>query len=345
MRAGGRPYAVLGPVLALILALALAACATTTKIADTSTGNPAGKTPPPVVLHDVSGIPKASLKTFAELLGASAGQRDIGIVEGDFAAGTYVLTGRFEATRQASAVTVTFALELQDDLGAAIETITGEEQAGPAAGKDPWKAVTPDVLQRIADRAAAAMASRLSQLGFATRVTSLVLPPAHTFIAAGPGAEKELDLETLYGPGAVEPVTTASMEPAPPAAAKGAEKGRVEIKAVAVPRVKGLPGSGNAELTEAMRWALKAAGWPVVNASRPDALTVQGLVVVGPPEGGAQRVSLRWTVTTPKGAVLGDVKQANTVPAGSLDQGLGGNAEAVAQAAAGGIFDIVKAYR
>ena len=62
-------------------------------------------------------------------------------------------------------------------------------------------------------------------------------------------------------------------------------------------------------------------------------------------KGGAQRVSVRWTVATPKGAVLGEVKQANEVPAGSLDLGLGGNAKAVADAAASGIFDIVKAYR
>ena len=56
-------------------------------------------------------------------------------------------------------------------------------------------------------------------------------------------------------------------------------------------------------------------------------------------------VSLSWVVKSPTGKVLGDVKQANDVPAGSLDEGWGGAATAVAEAAASGIFDVVKRYR
>jgi hypothetical protein len=58
-----------------------------------------------------------------------------------------------------------------------------------------------------------------------------------------------------------------------------------------------------------------------------------------------QSVSLRWLVKSPTGKVLGDVKQANDIPAGSLDGGWGGAATAVAEAAATGIFDVVKRYR
>jgi hypothetical protein len=56
-------------------------------------------------------------------------------------------------------------------------------------------------------------------------------------------------------------------------------------------------------------------------------------------------VSLSWLVKSPTGKVLGDVKQANDIPAGSLDGGWGGAATAVAEAAATGIFDVVKRYR
>jgi hypothetical protein len=62
-------------------------------------------------------------------------------------------------------------------------------------------------------------------------------------------------------------------------------------------------------------------------------------------KGEAQSVSLRWEVKSPDGKTLGDVKQANDVPLGSLDQGWGPAALAVAEAAATGIFDIVKRYR
>jgi hypothetical protein len=50
-------------------------------------------------------------------------------------------------------------------------------------------------------------------------------------------------------------------------------------------------------------------------------------------------------VKSPDGKTLGDVKQANDVPLGSLDQGWGPAAAAVAEAAATGIFDLVKRYR
>ena len=62
-------------------------------------------------------------------------------------------------------------------------------------------------------------------------------------------------------------------------------------------------------------------------------------------KGEGQTVSVRWEVKSPDGKTLGDVKQANDVPLGSLDQGWGPAASAVAEAAATGIFDIVKRYR
>jgi hypothetical protein len=129
--------------------------------------------------------------------------------------------------------------------------------------------------------------------------------------------------------------------PEPPPSADGT----ADIKVVAVVPVEGAPGSGNDELTEAMRRTLRGAGWPVVEAPRSDALTIRGKVELTKPEGGSQRVEVHWLVVTPKGAPLGDVKQANSVPAGSLDQSWGPAAVAVAQAAAGGIFDVIKKYR
>ena len=42
---------------------------------------------------------------------------------------------------------------------------------------------------------------------------------------------------------------------------------------------------------------------------------------------------------------LGDIKQANNVPAGSLDAGWGENAGFVAEAAATGIFDLINKFR
>jgi hypothetical protein len=96
--------------------------------------------------------------------------------------------------------------------------------------------------------------------------------------------------------------------------------------------------------SDALARELSAAGWPVVSKPQPDALTIVGRVKVAT-KGETQSVSLRWEVKSPGGKTLGDVKQANDVPLGSLDQGWGPAAIAVAEAAATGIFDIVKRYR
>ena len=69
-----------------------------------------------------------------------------------------------------------------------------------------------------------------------------------------------------------------------------------EIVAVAVPPVKGAPGDGNIELTEAMRDVLEGAGWPVESRSGPDTLTVSGKVEVGKNYQGKQPVRLAWVV-------------------------------------------------
>ncbi len=114
------------------------------------------------------------------------------------------------------------------------------------------------------------------------------------------------------------------------------------IRAVAVPQVKGAPGSGNKELTAAMRDVLRNAGWPVRAKPGDDTLTVRGRVKVGQKKKGKQPITLAWVVSDPAGDVLGTVKQANRVPAGSIDQGFGPNAKHVAQAAAPGIFNLVK---
>jgi hypothetical protein len=94
-----------------------------------------------------------------------------------------------------------------------------------------------------------------------------------------------------------------------------------------------------------MREALISAGWPVVSKPRGDALTISGKVDVGPRDGASQKVALAWKVSSPDGRVLGTIAQANNIPAGSLDSGWGDTAVYAAQAAATGIFELVRKLR
>jgi hypothetical protein len=158
-------------------------------------------------------------------------------------------------------------------------------------------------------------------------------------VAAGPGASKDIDLETLNGPGKGK--DTAAADDTPSVTADG----RLVIKAVAVVPVKGAKGKGNDELTRAMRRSLATAGWTVLNAPSKNALTIAGRVEMEEPSGNMQKVSLQWEVEAPDGKKLGDVNQANNVQAGSLDAGWGEIAGFAVEAAASGIFELINKFR
>ena len=183
-----------------------------------------------------------------------------------------------------------------------------------------------------------------------------VNPPWDALVQAAPGAENELDLETLNGPqqAAVTPPPDAEPQALPeiaipPAVAAKPKpppaKDAVTIRYVAVPMVKGASGSGNAELTGAMRQVLADAGWPVLEKPQADAILIIGRVSMAKPSGDNQLVKLTWTAETPKGKRLGEIAQENSVPAGSLDNLWGENAGYAAEAAAEGIFKLIQQFR
>jgi hypothetical protein len=400
-------------VLLAVFAVLLTACSAGSILTDSgpaSGANPKGKTVPPVTYQQIAGIPPDKLTVFKQSLATAGGQHDIGFVEGNLKSGAFSIGGSLRAIPGNAGVRVVYEWQFRDADGVLIDTLTGEDNAGVYSGPDPWGAVTPDVLDRVARRTADLMAQRLSAMGYAARLSSLTAPPAELFARAGPTAGRQIDFETLHGPGLAEIGTTqlanadevvehedikpwvaevspipgeelmpqitvsddgraapppatddtgettlAAAEPAEPPAAKPvkqatavpatAKPGQQAIRAVAVVPVKGSPGGGDDELTTAMRKTLSEAGWPVVSKPQADALTIEGRVKLASKDDKTQSVSLRWLIKSPTGKVLGDVKQANDVPAGSLDQGWGAAATAVAEAAATGIFDVVKRYR
>ncbi len=320
-------------VLMMVLGLVIAACSggkDPFEKGGPSDPQPKGKTPPAVALYALRGMPPAIVADFKTVFAVSAGQRDIGIVEGDLIGGNFGIELTFDATPDAGGSRITFQSTLRNEKRAPVDQASGEEFA---AGANGWEGVGADTLQKIADKLAVHLATKLAAMGYATRVSALVNPPGDTFALAGPNASKELDYETLNGPGAIDPAELAELPPPDAmvpatgavepeqqlAAAEPEEKAEpaenaVVIRAVAVLPVKGAPGSGNDELTRAMRETLAKAGWPVLKAPRKDALTITGRVVLADPSGKSQQVKLSWVVSHPEGTTLGDIKQANAVP-------------------------------
>jgi hypothetical protein len=357
----------LAALAAFFVALALAACGSGNKTLENGAGGvpgPKGKTVPPISLVALDGIPETKAQVLKDALAEAGGNRDMAIVEGGIDQNALRLSGNFSVLPSAGGTNVSHSWTLADAAGAVLATHAGQEQAPPATGADPWSGVTPAVLQRIAADVTRSLAQRLSELGYATQI-GMALPPTEGWQTASAEDAKKIDEETLNGPGyaSTSTATVASTgTPTPPQTASISESPKTSppkpkkkteqpnkkaqaIRAVAVLPVSGAPGSGNGELTGALRKVLKGAGWPVVNAPRSDALTISGAVKILPPQGSSQKVVLAWTVRSPDGRVLGTIKQANNVPAGSLDGGWGDNADQAAQAAAIGIFNLVKKLR
>jgi hypothetical protein len=362
----------------LFLAVVLAACGGGGKTLDSGGGGvpgPKGKSVPPISLMALNGVPNTKAQVLKDALAEAGGNRDMAIVDGaNFDQGSLGLTGNFTVLPAGEGTTISHSWSLVDKAGTTLASYSGQEQAPAATGGDPWSGVTPAVLQRIAQEVTRNLAQRLSELGYATQV-GITLPPVDGWRFASAEDGKKLDEETLYGPNfaaraklehpSPTPVTTASiakLDPTPKVAAEVARPAEPEsvepqkvakkpagkaqaIRAVAVLPVSGAPGSGNGELTGALRKVLMGAGWPVVHKAQADALTIAGAVKVMPAEGETQKVALAWTVKAPDGRVLGTIKQANDVPKGSLDKGWGEGADQAAQAAAIGIFNLVKKLR
>jgi hypothetical protein len=164
------------------------------------TPGPSGKTVPPIALLDVTGMPPTTLSQFKDALAVAAGKRDMAIIDSRLDNTTLTLTGHFTIVPEAGAVKLDYNWTLTDPAGAVLHTISAEETAPGSPSGDPWLQITPPVLQRIAAYTAESLSSRLSQLGYATEVGGIP-PPLETYAKAGPDADKDIDFETLYGPG------------------------------------------------------------------------------------------------------------------------------------------------
>ncbi|MDH3239250.1 MAG: hypothetical protein OEO83_01145 [Alphaproteobacteria bacterium] len=116
------------------------------------------------------------------------------------------------------------------------------------------------------------------------------------------------------------------------------------LRPVAVRDITGAPGDGRVSLRRSLAFELRKLGFPVTESreSGTDAVVVSGTVKVGRSPEGGDRVEIAWTVADPAGRMLGSVKQANTVEAGSLQRSWGVTAALAARAAAPGIARILR---
>lgn len=310
-----------GVLLGLVTAGLLAGCGTLVrpfgKGADTVSGTLLYN-PPPVAIVTLDGPPGSVADRIAAYVASEAARRGFEVVRKPPTKHAFRVEGTLSAAKSAKGVAVAYVWDVTDAIGAAHHRIAGEEiVAGPAKGK-PWKAVDDAAMLRIGQYTAEGLAGFLGRRGY--NVRNIALPPPAS-IAAGPA------------------VAGTPQQPAH-TQAKAPETGTV-VAEVAVPAVSGSdPGSGKS-LAAAMQAALARHGVRLAPAPGPGTLKVAGSVSVGPSRSGQQPVSIVWKVLDRKDELVGDVKQNNNVPVGTLDGGWAPVAKLIADAAAEGVVKLL----
>ncbi|MCZ6603919.1 MAG: hypothetical protein O7A03_02110 [Alphaproteobacteria bacterium] len=110
---------------------------------------------------------------------------------------------------------------------------------------------------------------------------------------------------------------------------------------VYVDLVDGAPGTGNLELTQAMRFALAELGGIAVVTQPGDALKLGGAVLIEAGPDGVDRIAITWRLFDGQGKEIGTIDQENEVPSGSLDGAWGPTARAIALAASTGLAELL----
>ena len=245
----------------------------------------------------------------------------------------YTLRGYIVASREKTGSKISYIWDITDPAGKRIKRLEGEELA-PGAGKDPWSSVTPQIVQRIADKAAAQIASAIP----AGSSSAANIPVATAPQATGsPG-----QIGGLSSSSSSAPLTTAATTPA--AATTGSIEQTGPINTI-VPTVTGAPGDGGASLTTAIQRELSKSGVTLTSAPSPKTYKVEGKVAMGQAKDGKQPIQIDWNVIDPTGKKVGTVSQKNEVAQGSLDGTWGKTADQAAAAAAQGIVKLLPSQR
>jgi len=230
----------------------------------------------------------------------------------------YTLRGYVVSAREKSGVKVSYIWDLTDSTGQRVNRITGEEIIANAPSRDPWSAVSPQVIDAIASKTAGQVAAWAP--GHSSTTGNIPVAAATPAAAAAP--TQTAAATPSQGP------TTGSI-------------GRAGSVTAFVPNVTGAPGDGRISLTSALQRELSRSGVSLANNTGGPNYRVEGVVDIGQTKDGKQPIKIDWHVKDPNGKKIGTVSQKNEIAAGSLDGAWGATADAAAAAAAQGILKLL----
>ncbi len=326
------------------LAIGLGGCETATSLfgssSDTPTASVANPLPAAAVstqpaqlaIAPVIGPPESVSKELQAKLTADIERQNIRVAKSPTDQAEYTLRGYVVSSleKKGQKAKISYIWDVTDASGKGVHRVSGEETAKAATGSDPWAAVTPPVIDAIANKTVASLASWL---------------PAHSSPAvasASPGLVQTAAVTQPTPPPTQAALTTPQQPPsaAPPSTTTGSI-GHVGALKARVPSVTGAPGDGSSSLRAAIQRELARSGVALADSPSPQTYTVEGKVALGAGADGKQPITIDWSVSDPSGKKLGTVSQKNEVPQGSLDGAWGKTADAAAAAAAQGILKLL----
>jgi hypothetical protein len=316
--------------LAAFLGAGLAGCETSNNIvggAGPAEPQAMAMTPPPaqaapaqvrVAIAPIIGAPDAVGRQLSAQLSSAVEKQRIAVAKVPTDRADYTLRGYVVAAREKAGIKVSYIWDVTDPTGKRVNRITGEELAGTAEMRDPWAAVTPQLVQTIAGKTASSLGVWLPN------------PPSPAQAAAASGQSAAM---VAAQPAPIAPVSTA--------ATTTGSLGREGAIAAIVPSVTGAPGDGAVSLTSALQQELSRNGIALADRASPAAYRVEGKVTMGEGKDGKQPIQIEWDVKDPQGKLLGTVSQKNEIADRSLDGSWGKTADLAAAAAAQGILKLL----
>jgi hypothetical protein len=333
-------------LLATLAAFALAGCESGSNLLSGQAAGPetALTSPSPAVANQqtakleiapVIGAPENISRDLQTQLTSSIERNQISVARAPGGKGEYTLRGYIVAAREKTGSKISYIWDVTDQAGNRANRITGEEFA-PGAGQDPWSAVTPQIVQNIANKTATQLAIWLPAAGG----SRAGVPVASTT----PPSQQPSSQPVAYGTPAATSAALTTAAANTSMAAAGPTTGSIDNGgpiSTMVPTVTGAPGDGSATLTTAIQRELTKNGVALTSAPGAQTYKVEGKVAMGQGKDGKQPIQIDWNVIDPKGKKLGTVSQKNEVPQGSLDGAWGKTADAAAAAAAQGILKLL----
>jgi hypothetical protein len=111
---------------------------------------------PPVSFLPVSGAPQSAVASLAGALRSAAESNSIPVVVSLQQGATYQLKGYFSALNDGKGTLLVYVWDVLDASGRRVHRISGQERTNAATG-DPWAAVTPELLSRVANATMASL--------------------------------------------------------------------------------------------------------------------------------------------------------------------------------------------